>query len=188
MNTNFFISTNHQKVLSFLTKFSDEEFYEREIARKINISTGSAHAVLNELFLGGLLKRRIRGKMYFYSIDDSHPAFEQFKILNNIVLVLPLVEMLKNISFKIVLYGSCAKGRDTSKSDIDIFIVSDQQDKVLQIIRKHQLGNGFEGIEIQPVILSPLELLQSEKKDREFLSLVNEGIVLWETPADESRV
>ena len=58
--------------------------------------------------------------------------------------------------------GSCAKGRDTSKSDIDIFIVSDQRDKVLQIIGKHQLGDGFEGIEIQPAILgailNPLEL------------------------------
>jgi len=39
MFENFVISTNHQKVLSFLAKFSDQEFYEREIARKVGIST-----------------------------------------------------------------------------------------------------------------------------------------------------
>jgi len=49
--------------------------------------------------------------------------------------------------------GSCAKSRDTLGSSIDVFIVSDQQDKVLQIIGKHQLGDGFEGIEIQHVVL-----------------------------------
>ena len=34
MQNNFIIFTNHQKVLSFLAKFSDKESYEREIARK----------------------------------------------------------------------------------------------------------------------------------------------------------
>ena len=38
------------------------------------------------------------------------------------------------------------------------------------------------------MLLDPLELLQSEKKDREFLSLVNEGILLWETLGDGSRI
>lgn len=72
------------------------------------------------------------------------------------------------LSFEIILMKSCAKSRDTLGSSIDIFIISDQQDKVLQIIGKHQLGNGFGGIEIQPAILvailNPLELIQGEKK------------------------
>ncbi len=65
MFENFVISTNHQRVLSFLAKFSDQEFYEREIARKVGISTGSTNKVLNDLFSVGLLKRRQAGKMFW---------------------------------------------------------------------------------------------------------------------------
>ncbi len=186
MFENFLVSTNHQKVLSFLTKFSDQEFYEREIARKIGISTGSTNKVLNDLFSGGLLKRQQKGKMYFYIIDNTHPIFIHFKILNNVLLILPLVQKLKSLAKKIVLYGSCADGKDTSESDIDLFLVSGERERILQIIGNYSLGKGFEDIEIQPMIRSSTELLRNEKDDKEFLSLVREGIVLWESPTDES--
>ncbi len=187
MFENFVISTNHQKVLSFLAKFSDQEFYEREIARKVGISTGSTNKVLNDLFSNGLLKRRQEGKMNFYVIDKTSPIFKYFKILNNILLILPLVEKLKSFTKKIVLYGSCADGSDTSESDIDLFLVSEARERILQIIGNYSLGKGFEDIKIQPVIQGSIELLRNEKDDKEFLSLVREGIVLWERPTDESR-
>jgi len=187
MFKNFVISTNHQKVLSFLAKFSDQEFYEREIARKIGISTGSTNKVLNDLFSNGLLKRRLEGKMYFYIIDETHPIFKYFKILNNILLLLPLVDKLKSLAKRIILYGSCADGKDTSTSDIDLFIVSEERKRILQIIGDYSLGKGFEDIRIQPIVQSSIELLRSEKDDKEFLSLIREGIVLWERPMDESR-
>lgn len=188
MENNLIINTNHQKVLSFLAKFSDKEFYERQIARKIGISYGSANKVLNDLYSNGLLTRRQEGKMYFYSLNETNAVLRQFKILNILVLLMPLVEELKKVTKKIVLYGSCAEGADTSESDIDLFIISEQKRKVLQIIGKFSLGKGFEGIKIQPVIQTPIELLDSEKEDKEFLSLVREGIILWEKQSDESRV
>lgn len=187
MFENFVISTNHQRVLSFLAKFSDQEFYEREIARKAGISTGSTNKVLNDLFSAGLLKRRQEGKMFFYIFDGTHPIFKYFNILNNILLVLPLVDKLKSVTKKIVLYGSCANGKDTSESDIDLFIISEKRKKTLQIIGDYSLGKGFEDIKIQPIVQSSIELLRSEKDDKEFLSLVREGIALWERPTDESR-
>jgi predicted nucleotidyltransferase len=188
METNFLISTNHQKVLSLLAKFSDKEFYEREVARKIGISFGSANKVLNELYSDGLLTRVQKGKMYFYRINSADPVFQQFKILNTIVLLSPLINELKFLARKVTLYGSCAKGADSSESDIDIFIVSDNKQNILRLVEKYSLGKGFEEVKIQPVILSPLEFLKSEKIDKEFLSLVEEGIVLWEKITDESGV
>lgn len=188
MKENYLISTNHQKVLSLLAKFSDREFYEREIARKIGISFGSANKVLNDLYSSGLLNRSQKGKMCFYRINTTDPFFQQFKILNTIVLLRPLIDELRNSANKVVLYGSCAEGNDSSKSDIDIFIISDTKRRVLQSLEKFFFGKGFEEIKIQPVIFSPIELLKSEKTDQEFLSLVKEGIVLWEEIVDESRV
>ena len=187
MNKNYFISTNHQKVLSFLTKFSDQEFYEREIARRIGISSGSANQVLNDLYQAQLVKRKQRGKMYFYSINKDNALFRPFKILNNIIILAPLIEELKKVTQKIILYGSCARGEDTSESDVDLFILSDQKDKVFRIITQYSPGKGFESIKIQPIIQSPQEAMAHENKDKEFYSLIREGIVLWESPIDDSR-
>ena len=102
------ITTVNQKVLSFLAKFSDDEFFERQIARSLDIAYGSANRSLNQLFSTGAIKRRQEGKMFFYSIDGSNPSVIEFKKLVNLLLLEPLVESLQKTASRIVLYGSCA--------------------------------------------------------------------------------
>ena len=182
------IATVNQRVLSFLTKFSDKEFYERQIARKIGIAYGSANRALNELYSTGAIKRRHEGKMYFYSVDVSNAAITEFKKLINIILVEPLVEELKNISSRIVLYGSCAQGSDTSQSDLDLFIVSDDKEEVTEAIGNFRFPQGFEDIHIQSVIKSPVELLEGGESEQAFIEEVERGIVLWERAANEPRL
>ena len=187
MNLDLIFSTNHLKVLSLLAKYSDLEFYERETARRLGISYGSANKVLNDLYSEQYLSRQKKGKMYFYRFETSDPIFSHFKILTNIVLLRPLIKHLKKASSRIVLFGSCARGEDHSKSDIDLFIVSDDNDKIFHAIRKYRFSQGFEELIIQPAVFTPLDLLKSEKTDREFLSLVSEGIVLWDRLAHEDN-
>jgi predicted nucleotidyltransferase len=182
------IATINQKVLSLLAKFSDQEFYEREIARKLAISTGSANRALNELYSTGAVKRRREGKMYFYSIDSSNAAFTEFKKMVNLVLIEPLVEELKKISSRVILYGSCALGTDTSESDIDLFIVSKSKKDLSNIIGGFTFPTGFESIHVQPVIKTPVELLERGESERAFMEEVERGIVLWEKVGSESRV
>ena len=126
--------------------------------------------------------------MYFYSVDLSNPAIREFKKLINILLVEPLMGELKPLAIKIVLYGSCAQGTDTSRSDMDLFIVSDNREKAMQVIEDFHFPPGFENIEVQPVIKSPVELLQTEESQQAFLSEVDQGVVLWERVPDESRL
>ena len=184
----FFISTNEQKVLCFLAKSSDKEFHEREIARRVGISYGSGNRVLNELFSDGILVRRRAGKMLFYSFNSGDPFFRTFKIFVSIAILRSLIKELKTIASEIVLYGSCARGEDASGSDVDLFIVSGEKEKVLEIVDKYRFRKGFENLKIEPAIFSPLELLKSEKNDKEFLSLVREGIVLWNEMTDEAGI
>ncbi len=175
-----FSSTNRLRVLSYLAKFSDREFHEREIARRTGISYGSANRVLNELFRDGILIRRQAGKMLFYSFNLSDPLARTLKIFVSVSLIRPLVKKLKGNASEVILYGSCARGEDTSASDIDLFIVSEEKPKCLEIIEKFAFGKGFEGIVIEPAIRSSPEMIKSEKTEKEFLSLVREGIVLWD--------
>ena len=182
------ISTINQKVLSLLVKFSDQEFYEREVARKLGIATGSANRALNELYSTGAATRRREGKMYFYSIDSSNAALTEFKKMVNLMLIEPLVEELKKISSRVVLYGSCTLGTDTSESDIDLFVVSNSKEDVSNVISGFTFPRGFENIHIQSVIRTPVELLEGGESEQTFMEEVERGVVLWEKVVSESRV
>jgi predicted nucleotidyltransferase len=184
----YFSSTNQLRVLSYLAKFSDREFHEREIARRTGISYGSANRVLNELFRDRMVVRRQAGKMLFYSFNSRDPLARTLKIFVSVSLIRPLILKLREKASEIVLFGSCARGEDTSASDIDLFIVSGDKPKCLEIIRSFAFGKGFEGIVIEPAIRSPLEMIKSEKTEKEFLSLVREGIVLWDKLKDEAGI
>ena len=182
------IATVNQKVLSLLAKFSDQEFYEREVARKLGISYGSANRALNKLHSAGAVRRRREGKMYFYSIDSSKAAITEFKKVVNLMLVDPLVEELKKMSNRIVLYGSCALGTDTSESDLDLFVVSNSREDVSNAISNFRFPRGYEDVHIQSLIRTPVELLEGGESERAFIEEVDRGIVLWERVASESRV
>jgi predicted nucleotidyltransferase len=184
----YFSSTNRLRALSYLAKFSDREFHEREIARRTGISYGSANRVLNELFRDGMVVRRQAGKMLFYSFNLKDPLARTLKIFVSVSILRPLIIKLRESASEIILYGSCARGEDTSASDIDLFIVSEDKQKCLEIIQGFAFGEGFEGIVIEPVIRSPLEMIKTEKTEKEFLSLVREGIVLWDKLNDEAGI
>jgi len=179
------ISTVNQRVLSFLAKFCDQEFYERQIAQKIGIAYGSANRALNQLYSTGAIRRRQEGKMYFYSVDSSEAAIVEFKKLVNIMLIEPLTRDLKTLAHRIILYGSCAQGTDTSQSDLDLFIVSDDREKVLRVIESFDFLQGFQNINVQPVIKTPLELLEAEDSEQALLEEVERGIVLWDKRASQ---
>jgi predicted nucleotidyltransferase len=184
----YIIATNSQKVLSLLAKFSDQNFYEREISRRLGISSGSANRALNELFSSGVITRRQEGKMFFYSIDHPDAAITELKKIINILLIEPLLEKLKKLSNRIVLYGSCALGTDTSKSDLDLFVVSSRKKEASNIISNFKFPRGYEDIHIQSVIKTPIELLKSGKSEHAFMEEIELGVVLWEKVANEPRV
>jgi predicted nucleotidyltransferase len=174
------ISTVNQKVLCLLAKFSDREFYERQIAREIGISYGAANRALNSLYNTDTIKRRQEGRMFFYSVDTSNASIIAWKILINIVLLEPLVEILKMKVNRIVLFGSCARGTDDSQSDIDLFITSSNKENVMEIIDGFAFPQGFERIHIRPVIKTPAELILYGNSNRVFLDEMEQGITLWE--------
>jgi predicted nucleotidyltransferase len=152
------------------------------------ISYGAANRSLNQLFSTGAIKRRQQGKMFFYSIDPSYPFVIEFKKLVNLLLLEPLVEKLKKVIYRVVLYGSAAQGTDSSKNDFDLFVVTDDKEGTADIISEFRLPKGFEWIQIQPVIKTPVELLQASEAEKVFLEEIEHGIVLWEKAANESRV
>ena len=179
LNTHI-ISTVNQKVLCFLAKFSDREFYERQIARDIGISYGSANRALNSLNATGTVRRRQEGKMFFYSVDSASNAIIELKKLINIMLLEPLVEVIKHNTSRIVLFGSCAHGFDDSQSDVDLFITTLNRERIIEAVDDFHFPRGYEIVRIKPVIKTPVELIMSEDADRLFIDEIEKGVTLWE--------
>ena len=185
MVNSYLISTNHQKVLSFFVLHPGASFYEREIARKAGLSPSSTHYVLARLYRNGVINRKQNGRMYFYSIYKTNPYLKEFKVLANLLLLEPLVERLKRLSYKIVLFGSWAQGNDNEDSDIDLFIVSSEKEKTLSVINKFSYSAELYNRKVQPIIKAPEELFKKGKEERVFLEQVEKGKILWERETNE---
>lgn len=178
----YFSRTSHQKILTFLGEYAERSFYEKEIREAAKLSAGAANKALRELARDGYLLKEKKGRMCFYSVDISNPLIQRFKVLLNILRLSPLLERLKGSSRRIVLFGSAAEGTNTSESDIDLFILTDEADNVTRILEKSDLTE-----KIQSVIKTPLQFVEMETKDKVFYEQVIRGITLWEQK-DESRI
>lgn len=170
-----FFSTNCQKILSFLALNLDKEFFDREISKLTGVSPAGANFALRELSKEGLILRERRGRMYFYKAPSNDILLKYLKILQNIILLRPLIEKIKKISIKIILYGSSAKGENTIESDIDTFIMTRNPGEVKRIIFKDKLRE-----KIKYVIQTPNDFIKSKKGNLAFYKEVESGIVLWQ--------
>lgn len=181
------ISSNEQKVLSFLLLNHNKSCYEREIARGSKISYGSANKILNELYKKGVVERKTEGRMNHYTVNLSNPYIQEFKILTNMLLLEPMIEKLKQHTHKIVLFGSFAKGEDTQGSDIDLFIITSKKDVVRSIINKLSRSAKVVHRKIQAIIESPADLIKKGDSEKIFMEQVNQGKILWERNIEDDN-
>jgi predicted nucleotidyltransferase len=175
MSEKLLFFTNVQKILSFLIKNPDKEYFDRQISKLTGVSRAGTNFALRDLVKEGLIVREKKGRMYFYKALSNDAFIKYLKILQNIVTLLPLIKKFKKYSLKIVLYGSTAKGENTAESDIDIFIMTRDTDEIKEIIFKDKLRE-----KIQYVVHTPNDFIKSKKNSPVFYSEVEKGIVLWE--------
>lgn len=149
----------------------DGELYERQVAKGAGVSPASANSLLSSFALSGLVTRQKKGRMVFYSRNDDNPLLRQLKISMSVEKLLPLAAKLQPLCRRVVLFGSCAEGRNGEKSDMDLFIISSEKDKVRRLLEANQT--------VQAIIMNTSEYSQLEKNDLPLFSRINSGIELW---------
>lgn len=164
-----------KKIVDCLLDHPEEKMYLSQIARASNASGSTCHQVLERKVNEGLLEKEKLGNlsMYVFSLDD--PFNRQLKITRTIEILKPLIEELKKVAQKIILFGSAAQGKDAVDSDFDLFILSSEKQEIQRIIKKNKLGK-----KIKPVIKNFLEFVEFKKQDRFFYEEINKGKILWE--------
>lgn len=169
-----FISTTEQKILRFLAYQFGESFFDKEIAQKTKLSRGATNLALRNLAKKGLILKEKKGRMNFYKVDIYNPIIKQFKVLEKIISLYSLVQNLQEFSSKVILFGSSARGEDTSDSDIDLFVLTREEKSIKKIIDK------FKKTKIKPIIKNQNNWAELEKKDKIFSEEIKRGIILYE--------
>jgi len=129
------------KVLRTLWRYREKEFTIRELAKFLGISHTGINKVLDELEKTNAIRVRTFGRSYAFKLNvNSYAASVVEKVFDMERRALSeLLEMLKRrldspLVTSAALFGSIVKERETPRSDIDIFIVTDQKEKVEEIV------------------------------------------------------
>jgi predicted nucleotidyltransferase len=164
-------------ILSYLSKNNTGEIISSHVAKDLDLAAGSVHQIFKQFEEKGIVKNRQLGKTIIYEIDRKSPLVKSFRVFDNLLDLNDLFTQLKPLSEKIILFGSCATGDDTSQSDIDLFIVVDssEREKVMMIISDFESSR-----EIRPVIVDTVELMEMENNDHVFYNEIMKGIEIWE--------
>lgn len=163
-------SKTEMKVLSFICE-KDGELFERQIAKEAKVSTGSANSILKAFAKNGLLKQAKKGKMLFYRRNDDNPLLRQFKVFTTVNKLAPTIDKLAPISSRIVLFGSCAEGRNGEKSDVDLLVLTREKDDARATVSEDR--------RIKAIFLDAGEYARLEKNDKPLYDRINAGIELY---------
>lgn len=162
-------SKTEMRILAFIST-KEGELFERQIARGAGISAGSANRMLKEFAKSGLLKQAKKGKMLFYRKNDDNPALRQFKVFVTVNNLMPVLGRIADYSGRIVLFGSCATGRNGDDSDIDLFVLAG----IKESIKKELDGEE----RIKAIVMNGPEYAELQKKDKPLYDRINRGIEL----------
>jgi predicted nucleotidyltransferase len=173
-----FKETNTLKVLSFLVSQPEKEFIGSDVQAGTHLSRSGVYFALQALTRQGLLSSRRRAKMHLYSLRNDTAVVRQFKVMTTTVLLSNLVEQLKPVARKIILFGSASRGEDISTSDIDLFVLCKDTMAARKIVESSKPPR-----KIQPVLLTAAEYSEVKEKDKVFVAEAERGICLWEETA-----
>jgi len=171
-----------RKILSLLFTRSDQAFYLREISRLTGLGVGPVQRELGKLVECGILTRHRDGKQVYFRPNEISPVYKDLKaIIIKTVGVGDLVNsalapVVDKISFAFI-YGSFAKGTESSKSDIDLMVIGDVTlKKIVGLLAPAQKELARE---INPSIFSTREFTRKLKGKNSFLATVlNSEIIM----------
>lgn len=175
ITADIFSATNALKVFTIMTEEPDKEFLSSEIQKAALLSRAGVYLALKELVRQNLVIEIKKGKFTLYAVSYSNPIINQFKVLKNISSLKNVVDRLKIVSKKIVLFGSASRGEDNKDSDLDLFILAKDTESAKEVVSSLKTDRV-----IQPVIKSPAELMDFKEKEQVFYSEIDRGITLWE--------
>lgn len=177
-----FPSPSFVNILALFLTHPNEEFYQSHIAESSGCALIQTQRALKRLEETGLINKIKSGNRSYYKANQQHPAFEDIKkaLYKTVLFGDLLKEALAPIKNKIQLsfiYGSLARGTESSESDIDLFIIGDLGIRDIAGILS-AVGDEL-GREINPVVYSEKEFKKKIKEGNPFIQEVLNNPKIW---------
>jgi len=172
---NLFQASSPLKVLAYMLGNPGKEVLPNDILKATALSRVGIYLAMRQLVGQNLVTKQQHGKFVTYTVAHANPVVKQFKILNNIQLLMPVLEKLHLCAKKVVLFGSTSRGEDYPDSDIDLFVLSPDPESVGGELSKAKVKRR-----IQAVVKTPSGYAEFTEKNRTFQKEIERGIVLWE--------
>jgi len=123
-------TTTQQRVLGLLFGQPSRSYFASELIELTGSGSGAVQRELKKLASSGLVTIRRIGKQKHYQANPDSPVFGELCSIarKTMGMVEPIRRALAPLDRWIrlaLIYGSVAKGTDTSRSDVDLLIVAD---------------------------------------------------------------
>lgn len=117
-------------ILAVLFRHTDQAFHLRQVIRVAGVGYGAGQRELAALVKNGLAVRSRQGNLVLYQANLESPIFPEIRDL--MVKTAGLADVLKAAFAPIAdritaafIYGSFAKGSESSASDVDVMLIGD---------------------------------------------------------------
>jgi predicted nucleotidyltransferase len=169
-------STVQQRLLALIFGHPETSFYMSEIIKNLRSGTGAVERQLARLEKCGLVCVARIGNQKHYRANRDAPIFQELYAIvqKTMGLADPLRRALQPFTPRIkaaFVYGSVAKGTDTSRSDIDLMVIGDD-------LTYSDLFSGLEQAEktlarpVNPTILDPPEWTRKRSERNSFIEKI----------------
>ena len=169
------------RLLPFLARHPSDQFYTKELANGVGASVSGCHTALAGLLEDNLVVRRKDGVNVYWRADTDNLALVSFKVFMNIQELGGILKALDGLAIKVVLFGSCSRGDDTHASDIDLLVVTLDEDGTRDLLGRARVN----GREVRPIVMSPHAMVELTEKDPALSEEIGKGIVLMRGDLDE---
>ena len=177
------LSTTQQRVLGLLFGQPERSFYATELIGRTGGGSGAVQRELARLETSGLVTVRQLGSQKHYQANPESPLYKELIgiVTKTVGLAGPLREALASFAPRIVaafVYGSVAKRRDTTRSDIDLMVVSDKL-TYADVYGALEAAGARLGRTISPTVYSRKEMAKRVKEGNAFVKRVLEQPKVW---------
>ena len=176
-------SNTQQRVLGLLFGQPERSFYATELIDRTGGGSGAIQRELARLEASGLVTVRRLGSQKHYQANPESPLYKELIGIasKTVGLAGPLREALGSLAPRIVaafVYGSVAKRHDTSRSDIDLMVVSDKV-TYADVFGGLESAGARLGRTVNPTVYSRKELARRVRDGNAFVKRVLEQPKVW---------
>lgn len=166
------------RVLAALLLGSEERYYVRDLAKRLDLQPTAVSRELRTLERLGLARRQAEGRRVYCSMNPAAAVLGELRAL---VLKLggiadalraALAQHRSSIRWAF-LFGSIATGGETAASDVDLFVVGDIRPMALNELLRPVADTL--GREINPFVIAAAEFREKKRTRNHFVTRVLAG-------------